>query len=108
MGMLVSRLMGLMEFTEVLVLGRKMWKVDCFECCDEKVLCVVNTWFKKKENVKMTYISGLRRETEIVFALVGRRNRKHVKGVRKILGEYLRNLLVIELDDRSSRKKVKP
>ena len=36
------------------------------EFCDEKELCVANTWFKKNEERKITYISGGHR-TEIDF-----------------------------------------
>ena len=40
------------------------------ECCDEKELCVANTWFRKGEKRKVTYSAG-ENETEIDFVLVG-------------------------------------
>ena len=77
------------------------------EFCDRKDLRVANTWHKKKENVKITYNSGLSRKTQINFALVGRRDRKHIKDVKTILGEYQHKLLIIDSDGRSIRKKVR-
>ena len=71
--------------------------------CDRKDLCVANIWFEKKENMKIKYNGGLGRRMEIDFVLVGRRDRKHKKDVKTILGEYLHKLLVID----SERKKVK-
>ena len=52
------------------------------EFCDEKELCVANTWFEKEQR-KITYsMSG--NETEIDFVLVGKNNRKYVKDVKAI------------------------
>ena len=61
----------------------------------------------RRKNVKITYNGGLGRETEIDFALAGRRDRKHIKNLKSILGEYQLKLLVIDLDGRSIKKKVK-
>ena len=44
--------------------------------CDEKELCVANTWFEKKEQRKITYSMG-GNKTEIDFALIGKNNRKY-------------------------------
>ena len=41
------------------------------EFCDEKELCVVNTWFTKGDKRKVTYSAG-KNESEIDFVLVGR------------------------------------
>ena len=61
----------------------------------------------QEENVKITYNGGLGRGTEIDFAMVGGRDRKHIKEPKTILGEYQKKLLVIDLDDRNIRKEVK-
>ena len=45
--------------------------------CDQKKLCVANTWFKKKDKRKATYSSG-GNETEIDFVLVGKDKRKYL------------------------------
>ena len=44
------------------------------EFCDEKELCVANTWFRKGEKRKVTYSAG-GNELEIDFVLVGKGNR---------------------------------
>ena len=49
------------------------------EFCDEKELCVANTWFRKGEKRKVTYSAG-ENETEIDFALLGKGTRKYLKG----------------------------
>ena len=41
------------------------------EFCDEKELCVANTWFRKGENRKVTYSAG-ENESEIDFVLMGK------------------------------------
>ena len=66
------------------------------EFCDGEDLCVAKTWFKKKENIKMTYKGSLGREMEIDFVLVGRRDRKHIKDVKTILGKYQHKFLVLD------------
>ena len=43
--------------------------------CDQKELCVTNTWFKK-DNTKVTYSSG-GNDTEIDFVLVGKEKSKY-------------------------------
>ena len=48
------------------------------EFCDEKVLCVANTWFEKKELRKITYNMG-GNKTEIDFVLIGKNRRKYLK-----------------------------
>ena len=47
------------------------------EFCDEKELCVANTWLEKKEQRKTMYSMG-GNETEIDFVLVGKNNRKYL------------------------------
>ena len=56
------------------------------EFCDEKELCVVNTWFRKGEKRKVTYSAG-GNESEIDFALVGMGNRKYLRDVKVIPGK---------------------
>ncbi|XP_068692885.1 uncharacterized protein [Montipora foliosa] len=55
------------------------------EFCDEKELCVANTWFTKGEKRKVTYSAG-ENETEIDFVLVGKGNRKFLRDVKVIPG----------------------
>ena len=45
------------------------------EFCDEKELCVANTWFRKGEKRKVTGEN----ESENDFVLVGRGNRKYLR-----------------------------
>lgn len=72
------------------------------EFCDEKELCVANTWFKKGEKRKVTYSAG-GNETEIDFVLVGKESRKYLKNVKVIPGELQHRLVVADL----AKKKVK-
>ena len=72
------------------------------EFCDEKELCVANTWFRKGEKRKVTYSAG-ENETEIDFVLVGKGNRKYLRDVKVIPGELQHRLVVTDL----VKKKVK-
>ena len=72
------------------------------EFCDEKELCVANTWFRKGEKRKVTY-SAVENETEIDFVLVGKGNRKFLRDVKVIPGELQHRLVVTNL----VKKKVK-
>ena len=56
------------------------------EFCDEKELCVANTWFRKGEKRKVTYSAG-ENELEIDFVLVGKGNTKYLRDVKVIPGE---------------------
>ena len=76
------------------------------EFCDEKELCVANTWFKKKDKKKVTFCSG-GNETEIDFVLVGKRNRKYLRDVKGIPGELQHRLVVTDLDKKKVKKIVK-
>ena len=51
------------------------------EFCDEKELCVANTWFKKTDKRKFTYSAG-GCETEIDFVLVKEKYRKYIRDVK--------------------------
>ena len=51
------------------------------EFCDERELCVANTWFKKTDERKITFKSG-NNESEIDFILISKENRKFVKDVK--------------------------
>ena len=54
--------------------GEWCWEKKCrrrlLEFCDERELCVANTWFKKTDKRKITYTAG-KCETEIDLVLVG-------------------------------------
>ena len=72
------------------------------EFCDEKELCVANTWFRKGGKRKVTYSTGAN-ESEIDFILVGNGNRKYLRDVKFITGELQHRLVVEDL----VKKKVK-
>ena len=76
------------------------------EFCDEKELCVANTWFRKKENRKVTFSTG-GNETEIDFVLVSKRNRRYLKDVKVIPWELQHRLVVADLDKMKLKKIVK-
>ena len=81
MDMLVNRLrvmrvcMEEVEFRERKVEGKML------EFCDEKELCVANTWLRKCGKRKVTYSAG-ENGTEIDFVLVGKGNRKYLRDVK--------------------------
>ena len=74
--------------------------------CDQKVLCVANTWYKKKEKRKVTYSSG-GNDTEIDFVLVGKENRKYLRDVKVIPGELQHSLLVVDVEKSRLKKPAK-
>ena len=53
--------------------------------CVQKELCVANTWYKKRDERKVTYSSG-GNDTEIDFVLVGKEKRKYLRDVKVIPG----------------------
>ena len=53
--------------------------------CVQKELCVANTWFKKRDERKVTYSSD-GNDTKIGFVLVGKEKRKYLRNVKDILG----------------------
>ena len=76
------------------------------EFCDERELCVANTWFKKTDKRKITFKSG-NNESEIDFILVSKENRKFVKDVKVIPWELQHRLLVADVDKRKLNKVIK-
>uniref|UniRef100_A0A0L8H0B0 Endonuclease/exonuclease/phosphatase domain-containing protein n=1 Tax=Octopus bimaculoides TaxID=37653 RepID=A0A0L8H0B0_OCTBM len=76
------------------------------EFCDEKELCVVNTWFRKTEKRKVTFSAG-GNETDIDFVLVGRKNRKYLRDGKIIPGELQHRLVVADLDKKKVKKCVR-
>ena len=76
------------------------------EFCDEKELCVANTWFKKTDKRKVTFKFG-NNESEIVFILVSKENRKFLKDVKVTPWELQHRLLVADVDNRKLNKAVK-
>ena len=57
-------------YTGVMVLGKEMQKERrLLEFCDEREVCVANTWFYKADKRKITCSAG-ECETEIDFVLV--------------------------------------
>ena len=61
--------------------------------CDQKELCVANTWFKKKDKRKVTYSLG-GNDTKIDFVLVGKEKRKYLRDVKVIPTELQHRLVV--------------
>ena len=74
--------------------------------CDERELCVANTWFRKTDKRKITFKSG-NNESEIDFILVTKENRKFLKDGKIISWELQHRLLVTDVDKRKLNKVVK-
>ena len=74
--------------------------------CDQKELCVANTWFKKKEKRKVTYSSG-GNNTEIDLVLVRKEKRKYLRDVKVIPGELKHRLVVVVVEEQKLKKSVK-
>ncbi|XP_015750822.1 PREDICTED: uncharacterized protein LOC107330774 [Acropora digitifera] len=74
------------------------------EFCDEKELCVANTWFRKGEKRKVTYSTG-GNESEIDFVLVEKGNRKYLRDVKIIPGQlqHRRKFWKLKEDDPRAR-----
>ena len=53
------------------------------EFCDERELCVANTWFMKTDKRNITFKSG-NNKSKIDFILVSKENRKHLNDVKAI------------------------
>ena len=65
------------------------------ELCDERELCVANTWFKKTDERKVTYSAG-GCETEIDFVLVGETYRRYIRNVTVIPWKLQHRLVVVD------------
>ena len=76
------------------------------EFCDERELCVANTWFKKTDKRKITYSAG-GCETEIDFVLVGEKYRKYIRDVKVIPWELQHRMVVVDLDKKVLKKVVR-
>ena len=75
----------------------KKYKRRLLEFCDEKELCMANTWFCKTDKKKITYsVDGC--ETEIYFVLVGEKYRKYIRDVKVISWQLQHKLVVVDLD----------
>ena len=74
--------------------------------CVQKELCVANTWYKKRDERKVTYSSG-GNDTEIDFVLVGKKKRKYLRDVKVIPGELQHRLVVVDVEERKLKKSVK-
>ena len=73
------------------------------EFCDERELCVANTWFYKADKRKITYSAG-GCEKEIDFVLLGEKYRKYIRNVKVIPWELQYRLLVFDLDKKFLKK----
>ena len=76
------------------------------EFCDEKDLCVANTFFRKGEKRKVTFSSG-GNKTEVDFVLVGKGKRKFLRDVKMIPGELQHSLVIVDVDKKKMKKVVK-
>jgi len=73
------------------------------EFCDERELCVANTWFKKTDKRKITLKSGMN-VSEIDFVLVSKEDRKHLSDVKAIPWELQYRLVVVDVDEKKLSK----
>ena len=76
------------------------------EFCDERELCVANTWFKKTNKRKITYSAG-GFGTGIDFVLVGEKYRRYIRDVKVMPWELQHRLVVIDLDNKVLKKVVR-
>ena len=76
------------------------------EFCDERELCVANTWFKKTEKRKITYSAG-GCGTEIDFVLVGEKYRKCIRDVKVIPWELQHRMVVVDVNKKVLKKVVR-
>lgn len=67
------------------------------EFCDQKELCVANTWYRKKDQRKVTF-SASGNETEIDFVLIGKDYRRYLRDVKVIAGQLQHNLVVADME----------
>ena len=74
--------------------------------CDQKELCVANTWYKKKDKRKVTYSSG-ENNTEIDFVLVGKEKRKYLRDVKVFSGKLQDRIVVVDVEEQKLKKSVK-
>ena len=63
------------------------------EFCDERELCVANTWFMKMDKTNITFKSG-NNESKIDFISVSKENKKHLNDVKVIPWKLQDRLLV--------------
>ena len=68
------------------------------DVCDQKELCVANTWYEKKDKRKVTYSSG-GNDSEIDFVLAGKEKRKYLRDVKVIPRELQYRLVVVDVEE---------
>ena len=76
------------------------------EFCDERELCVENTWFYKADKRKITCCAR-GGETEIDFVLMGEKYRKYIRDVKVIPSKLQHRLVVVNLDKKILKKIVR-
>ena len=86
--------------------GERNMDGKMLEFCDEKELCVANTWFSRGEKRKVTYSAG-GNESEIDFVLVEKGNRKYLRDVKIIPGQLQHRLVVMDLVKKKVKKVVR-
>ena len=87
-------------------IGERNVEGKMLEFCDEKDLCVANTWFIKGEKGNVTYSAG-ENGTEVNFVLVEKENRKYLRDVKVIPGELQHRLVVTDLVKKKVKKVVR-
>ena len=76
------------------------------EFCQEKELCVSDTWFKREEMRKVTFRMG-EDKTEIVFVLIKKEHGRFIQNVKAIPGELQLALVMADIDKRKIRNVVR-
>ena len=89
-----------------MVLKKNAEERRLLQFCDERELCVANTWFKKTDERKITYsVGGC--GTEIDFVLVGEKYRKYIRIVKVIPWELQHSMVVVDVDKKFLKKVVR-
>ena len=83
--------------------GKRNAEGRLLEFCDERELCVANTWFKKTDKRKIAYSAGGCGK-EIDFVLVGEKYRKYIRDVKMIPWELQHRMVVVGLDKKVLKK----
>ena len=71
--------------------------------CNQKELCVANTWYKEKDKRNVLNSSG-GNDTEIDFVLVGKEKKKYLRDVKVIPAELQHRLVVVDVEEYKLKK----
>ena len=73
------------------------------ELCDEKELCVANTWFQKKHNKNVSFKAG-QFASEIDFVLIGKEQIKYLYDIKTIPCESQHRSVVVDVDKKKMKR----